>query len=552
MDLSEETAKRIATLQAKLNKKLGPEYISQRPGPGGGPKLTYAEGWKIINLANEVFGFNGWSSSVVTLAVDYIDLNEETKRFSVGVSAIVRITLRDGAYHEDVGYGLLENSKSKGAALDKCKKEAVTDAVKRALRNFGNLLGNCLYDKSYAQEVIKIKVPPPKFDKSELHRRPEFDEKHMNADTPSKPSTSAVKLEHSSRLNDIMNATTNPAPQAQVLSAVPPHIRTVSDPTASTPSAKGKAPMGAGQTGLNTPVRTPDVTHGTRFSAGQRAAPQRHQNAGAQPPPTDRKVSFAPPPAACTSVPPDVAAPTAGPSRPSVAQPPEEVDIPDDESFHFNSEDDAFLAEVDLGEDGIGGPIDFDEGAGASDLSTGSRNEDAQSHPQHQQQHMPPPEAPLPQPQARPQRSNFNAQNTVSRLQSSTSNGNQSATTKNASVGSSGSSSTTSGYGGSRAPTPSLGGFNFPPGVSPRSNGAPTAPARHSGQGSGSGIGLKRNADAMQGQPNPASRRSVQGMGLAPHSGGGWSGQGGQGGQRREPLAALELGGGGDIKRVKR
>ncbi|OSX61051.1 hypothetical protein POSPLADRAFT_1047329 [Postia placenta MAD-698-R-SB12] len=156
---------------------------------------------------------------------------------------------------------------------------------------------------------------------------------------------------------------------------------------------------------------------------------------------------------------------------------------------------------------------------------------------------MPPPEAPLPQPQARPQRSNFNAQNTVSRLQSSTSNGNQSATTKNASVGSSGSSSTTSGYGGSRAPTPSLGGFNFPPGVSPRSNGAPTAPARHSGQGSGSGIGLKRNADAMQGQPNPASRRSVQGMGLAPHSGGGWSGQGGQGGQRREPLAALELGG---------
>lgn len=43
---------------------------------------------------------------------------------------------------------------------DQCKKEAVTDGIKRALRNFGNLLGNCLYDKSYAQEVIKIKVPP--------------------------------------------------------------------------------------------------------------------------------------------------------------------------------------------------------------------------------------------------------------------------------------------------------------------------------------------------------------------------------------------------------
>jgi hypothetical protein len=67
-----KTANAIATLQAKLNQKLGPEYISQRPGPGGGIKLTYAEGWKVINLANEVFGFNGWSSSVANLSVDFV------------------------------------------------------------------------------------------------------------------------------------------------------------------------------------------------------------------------------------------------------------------------------------------------------------------------------------------------------------------------------------------------------------------------------------------------------------------------------------------------
>src|SRR6266581_2555192 len=40
-NISEETAKKIAALQVKLNRKLGPEYISQRPGPGGGPTLTY-------------------------------------------------------------------------------------------------------------------------------------------------------------------------------------------------------------------------------------------------------------------------------------------------------------------------------------------------------------------------------------------------------------------------------------------------------------------------------------------------------------------------------
>ena len=28
------------------------------------PQLAYVEGWKLINLANETFGFNGWSHSV--------------------------------------------------------------------------------------------------------------------------------------------------------------------------------------------------------------------------------------------------------------------------------------------------------------------------------------------------------------------------------------------------------------------------------------------------------------------------------------------------------
>ncbi|KAH7344803.1 Rad52/22 family double-strand break repair protein-domain-containing protein [Rhizoctonia solani] len=164
----------LAEMQAKLNKKLGPEFISQRPGPGGGPKLTYAEGWKVINLANEVFGFNGWSSSVLSITTDYIDQNPETHRYNVGVSALVRVTLRDGAFHEDVGFGALDNAKGKGAALDKCKKEAVTDAIKRTLRNFGNVLGNCLYDKQYVSEIAKVKAPVLKLDQGSLHRRPDL------------------------------------------------------------------------------------------------------------------------------------------------------------------------------------------------------------------------------------------------------------------------------------------------------------------------------------------------------------------------------------------
>lgn len=36
----------------------------------------------------------------------------------------------------------------------------MTDGLKRALRNLGNLMGNCLYDKSFSSEVLKMKVTP--------------------------------------------------------------------------------------------------------------------------------------------------------------------------------------------------------------------------------------------------------------------------------------------------------------------------------------------------------------------------------------------------------
>lgn len=103
----------------------------------------------------------------------------EGRRFNVGVSSIVRVTLRDGTYHEDCGYGNVENMKSKAQAIEKAKKEAVTDANKRALRTFGRLLGNCLYDKKFTETAMKIKVDPPKYDASEFKRGPEKTTRHQ-------------------------------------------------------------------------------------------------------------------------------------------------------------------------------------------------------------------------------------------------------------------------------------------------------------------------------------------------------------------------------------
>jgi len=132
-----------------LKQKLGEEHLATRTGAGRGG-FTYVEGWKVIELANSIFGFNGWCSTVVDLTPDYIE--EVRGKVCAGVTAVVKITLKDGSFHEDVGFGAAEH-RVKGIAIGNAKKEAVTDARKRALRQFGNALGNCLRDKDHLKKV---------------------------------------------------------------------------------------------------------------------------------------------------------------------------------------------------------------------------------------------------------------------------------------------------------------------------------------------------------------------------------------------------------------
>lgn len=164
-----------------MNKRLGPEYIATRAGPGNS-RVAYLPAEKAINLANEVFGFNGWSSSIQNIQIDFVDENPTKGTISIGLSVVVRVTLRDGTYHEDTGYGGIENCKSKIAAFEKAKKEGTTDALKRALRNFGNVLGNCIYDKDYITKVSKVKAGTGKWDVNELYRHADFAPKKEEPD----------------------------------------------------------------------------------------------------------------------------------------------------------------------------------------------------------------------------------------------------------------------------------------------------------------------------------------------------------------------------------
>ena len=53
-------------------------------------------------------------------------------------------------------------------SIEKARKEAVTDALKRALKSFGNILGNCLNDKDYLKMVGAMDKTTPIYHADEM------------------------------------------------------------------------------------------------------------------------------------------------------------------------------------------------------------------------------------------------------------------------------------------------------------------------------------------------------------------------------------------------
>lgn len=134
---------------ALLNRALGPEFVSKRTGPGGAP-LSYCCGHDVIRLANVFFGNDRWTSEVSNLNVEMF---QEAGKHSAVVTCKVRVTVSwpDGrqTFHEDFGFGGGQKMPRPSEAVEQGVKEAVTDALKRALRQFGDALGNCLYEKAF-------------------------------------------------------------------------------------------------------------------------------------------------------------------------------------------------------------------------------------------------------------------------------------------------------------------------------------------------------------------------------------------------------------------
>ena len=114
-------------------------------------KLSYLEGFDIIDTANNIFGFGGWAYTISSLEQVSQEVNAN-QNVVICYKAIVKIDVYDIDHstmisRQDVGFGT-GVARSLADAHENSAKEAVTDALKRSLRSFGNQFGNSLYDKS--------------------------------------------------------------------------------------------------------------------------------------------------------------------------------------------------------------------------------------------------------------------------------------------------------------------------------------------------------------------------------------------------------------------
>lgn len=143
---------------AELSKKLDPAHV--QPPKQYGPKGHYIEGWHAIAEANRIFGFGEWSYEVTECSCVHQGPREigQAKKPGFGVTYTAKVSVRvDGVVREDFGAGHGYDVDC-GLAHESAIKEAVTDALKRALRSFGNPFGLALYDKS--RENVGIDPPP--------------------------------------------------------------------------------------------------------------------------------------------------------------------------------------------------------------------------------------------------------------------------------------------------------------------------------------------------------------------------------------------------------
>lgn len=123
--------------------------FEQLPEPVEKKKNTFDETRKkLIEAANHVFGWLSWNHAIVSQSVDYVDSNEGV--FSVGISSVVRVELKDGTYHQEIGYGTSEGLRSKIQSMSHAREDSILRGIRSALLSFGGKIAEILMNSDLA------------------------------------------------------------------------------------------------------------------------------------------------------------------------------------------------------------------------------------------------------------------------------------------------------------------------------------------------------------------------------------------------------------------
>ncbi len=126
----------------RLRQPLDAELVSERTTEHG-EVLRYIEGWRAIEQANAVFGHDRWGAELVgEVACRELPATGGGDVPAALYTATVRVTVDGCRPHSDVGTAVASEPTAEGHAV--AAKAAVTDALKRALRHFGERFGNGL------------------------------------------------------------------------------------------------------------------------------------------------------------------------------------------------------------------------------------------------------------------------------------------------------------------------------------------------------------------------------------------------------------------------
>jgi len=146
------------TITKELRKPLDAAAVRQ---PAPGKFGEYVDGKHVIDEANRIFGHDGWSYEVTRLQM----VSEQTvphrgnEQYRVGYLCGVRVNV-GGVFREGLAVGSgVGKPDSMADHHESAVKEAETDALKRALRSFGNTFGLALYEKDKSKREVAEAIP---------------------------------------------------------------------------------------------------------------------------------------------------------------------------------------------------------------------------------------------------------------------------------------------------------------------------------------------------------------------------------------------------------